>query len=219
MVQRNIGTLVLAFVISAVGCGQGDQAADSSDEKSASAQSPESLGVAIIDIDAVARRLGRDVGVQQSIEERKILLNQQFDELSQNFNNQIDQVERQYGENATPAQLEEVNGMRNKAIERLMQVKQQADDNLGQHQAEVINRFREQVRTFAQKVAKAKGFKVVLTNWESVFVYESEVDITNDVVLEMSVAGFKLEKAAASETTATQPTIQTAAQPNSSQLK
>ena len=70
----------------------------------------------------------------------------------------------------------------------------------------MINRFREEVKSVARKVASDKGLSIVVTKNDSViFAYDSTVDITNEVADQLLLAAPKSGGKPAA-TTAAKPT-------------
>lgn len=142
--------------------------------------------VAVIDLDLVATRLGRDVEILNAIKSRHNTLAQQLEAIKLDYEKQIVEKQQEIGEAPSPDQTEALTGMRNDALQKLAQVQNQARENLTQHSSQVISQFREQVKAVAREIAASRGADVVFTRNDSVvFSYEPTVDITEDVISAM----------------------------------
>ena len=144
--------------------------------------------VAIIDLDAVASRLGRDAEMANTIKQRENSLNQQLINVKNTFESQLGEKQKDFGEELSDEQTQQLAQMQQQANLQLNQIAQKAQANLNQHRAQVINRFREETKAVARKVAAEQGLSIVVTKNDNViFTYNSAVDITNDVADRMLV--------------------------------
>ena len=143
-------------------------------------------GVAVIDLDQVAKSVGRDIQMVNALEHRQQSLNEQLQVVQASFVKQISERKEAAGEEPNEEQAKELVGMQREAGLRLNQVRKQALNNLSQHRIQLIASFREEVKPIAQKVAADKGLSIVVSKNDSVvFTYDNAVDITNDVVIAM----------------------------------
>lgn len=187
--NKFITSVALAcFGLLSVGCNQLNQPAQPA------ADAKPSAGIAIIDLDEVARQLGSDKQIVNSIQQRKAALNDKLVELAQNytaeFKKQKQAIEAQPEAQNTEVQLasyeKEVN-------QKFNTVRAQAQQNLSQHKTNLIKKFRDAVRPAARKVARDHGYSVIVTKQDSWYDYDPECDITNEVaeVLRQSAAAKK----------------------------
>jgi len=179
--QRLIFTgLVLSAAIGFVGCGQGAAPV---------ASSPSGAGVAIIDLDEVASRLGQDVKMAEEIKARENMLNKQLMALEKSLQQQVDVKQKELGENATDEQKQQLLQMAQQANMQMKNAQMKVSKDLAQHRSDVINRFRASTKPHAEKAARAKGMGIVVTRNENViFTHLPGVEITDDVVAQMSAA-------------------------------
>jgi Skp family chaperone for outer membrane proteins len=155
------------------GCGR------TSNEPSAAS----SAAVAVIDLDEIARRLGSDKQMADAINQRQSALRQKLVELAAAYNEQI--AEQQKTLPADQADQAEVTlaAWQQQANDNLNQVRQQAELDLRNHQAQLIQQFRDSVKPAARRVAQARGLSVIVTKNDSVvFDYTAAADITDEVV-------------------------------------
>lgn len=147
---------------------------------------PATGSVAVIDLDAVARQLGRDTQMAESIKERESSLNEQLQVVQASYQKQITDKKDRLGTEPTDQQTLELTQLQRQAGMNLNQVLVQARESLGQHRVQLIARFREEVKPVAREVAAEKGLSVVVTKNDTVvFAYPSEVDITDAVAAKM----------------------------------
>lgn len=146
-------------------------------------------GVAVIDLDAVAAQLGRDQQMLASINQQQAALQQQLTEAARAYKQQI--AERRQAAAAQQApQGVTLAAFEQSAQARLDQAKQQAEQNLAAHQADLIRQFRDQIRPAVRRVARARGLSVVVTRNDSVlYDFTDAVDITDAVVAELQTPG------------------------------
>jgi len=193
--------LVFAFL---AGCGQesGEPAADAG-------------GVAVIDLDAVAVKLGRDGTMANAIKERADSLNEQLKQYQVTLRGQYDQKKHEF--ETTPAETQEEQERQKTELQvidqqlgtHLNQTRAKAQQNLNVGRLRLIQQFRAEVKPVAQAVASELGLSTVVTKNETVvFAFSSAVDITDQVAERMG-------RVAANRATA--PAAQTARQASSAE--
>ncbi len=142
--------------------------------------------VAIIDLDEVARRVGGDKQIAESLTQRQSALRQQLADLANAYRQQI--AEQQKTLPAEPAEQSDVTlaSWEQQANANFNQAKQQAELDLRNHRQRLLSEFREHVKPVARRVAQRRGLSVIVTKNESVvFDYVSTADITAEVVDEL----------------------------------
>ncbi|MBC8871292.1 MAG: OmpH family outer membrane protein [Planctomycetes bacterium] len=171
-------SLVVAFL---VGC-------DRQDVKPAASTG----GVAVIDLDAVAAKLGRDLQMSNAAKQQADLLNEQLQQYQVTLRGQYDQKKNEFG----AARLETQEKLQKQQAElqlidrqlgtQLNQARAKAQQNLNASKLRLIQQFREEVKPVAQSVATELGLSTVVTKNDSVvFAYASAVDITDRVAERM----------------------------------
>lgn len=176
--NKFITTVALACIgLLSVGCNQLNQPAQTT------ADAEPSAGIAIIDLDEVARQLGSDKQIVNSLKQRQQQLKNQLVELAENyraeFNKQKEVVEAQAEDNSGTVQLASFEQQVN---QKFNSARVQADQVLSQHKLNLVNKFRDAVRPAARKVAHERGCAVIVTKQDSLYDYDPECDITNEVV-------------------------------------
>lgn len=169
---------------------------------------PRAGGVAVVDLDEVARRLGRDEEMSQSFKGQADVLNQQLLGAQKSAVAQLEEIRKGLGQEPSAEEAKNFIRLQQSAQVQLTQLKQQAEFALNNHRQQLVNRFREDAKPIAAKVAKDRGMTTVVTRNDSVvFHVEEAVDITEDVV--------KLMSAEMPAKTAARPASQSAAQSTS----
>lgn len=146
-------------------------------------------GVAIVDLDEVARRLGTDKEMIESVQNQAGALNQRLVAAQESAVKQLNQVRSNLGEDQqiTNEEAQQFVRLQRSAQLQLNQLQQQARLNLNQHRQQLVGEFRKTAQPIAARVAKEKGFDSVVTRNDSVvFSYDNSVDITEDVIKLMS---------------------------------
>ena len=151
---------------------------------------PSAGAVAVIDLDAIAQRLGSDKQMAESINQRQTALNQQLVELAKNYNAQL--AERQKALEANHGQEGGVTlaSWQQQANANLSQVKKRAAQDLQSHRMQLVTQFRERIKPAARRVAEGRGLSVIVTKNDSVvFDFTGTADITQEVISELAAEG------------------------------
>ncbi len=191
--------IVTGLVLSAIGFAGCDKPA------APVATAPTNSGVAIIDLDEVAARLGQDVKMAEEIKARENMLNKQLMALEKSLQQQVDAKQQEIGKDATDEQKKQLIQMAQQANVQMQNARVKVTKELTQHRSDVINRFRASTKPHAEKAAREKGMGIVVTRNENViFTHLPNVEITDDVVAQMSAATPSASSATTSTPAATQ---------------
>jgi len=147
-------------------------------------------GVALIDLDAVAKRLGRDVAIVQELKNSAGPLGEQLTAAQKDARGKFESLRQSVGARPTDADNQKLAELERDLNLELQQKQQQAQQEINTKQALLINRFREEVRPVAMKIASDKGLGVVLLKSDALVLgNEPGLDITDDVVAELTRTG------------------------------
>ena len=136
-------------------------------------------GVAILDIDEVARQLGVEEKVRVELLNMQNSLNADLQRTQTTMQNQMSGVEKAAGENPTEEQQKQIFATNQQLNEEFNRIKSQAQQTLAQERVRMINEFRVRLEPIALKAAEAQGLEVVLMKvTPPVFAYATSVDIT-----------------------------------------
>jgi Skp family chaperone for outer membrane proteins len=142
--------------------------------------------VAIIDLDAIAQRLGSDKQIAVAISQRQSSLSQQLVDLAKNYSQQIAEQKKKLAEAKPEQEQVTLANWEQQANANLNKVKQQAELDLQKHKAQLIAQFREEIKPSARRVAQARGLTVIVTKNDSVlYDFAPAADITDAVVADL----------------------------------
>ena len=157
----------------------------------------QSGGVAVLDIDAVARQLGVEEKVRVDLLKMQNNLNQELQKTQAALQNQMVGVERAAGENPSEEQRRQIIATNQQLNSEFNRLKGQAQNTLAQERVRMINEFRIKLEPIALDAAKAKGLDVVLMKiTPPVFAYAAQVDITEATTKLAEEAGMRVEASA-----------------------
>lgn len=158
----------------------------------------QSGGVAVLDIDQVARDLGVEENVRVELLTMQNNLNAELQKTQASLQNQMVGVEKAAGENPSEEQRRQIVATNQQLNSEFNRLKSQAQQSLAQERVRLINEFRIQLEPIALEAARAKGLDVVLMKvTPPVFTYSNEVDITADTTKAAIDAGMKIDPPAA----------------------
>lgn len=152
-------------------------------------------GVAVVDLDLLAKRLGKDVEMNQAVEQATASVNEQLKSIHEKLQKEyFDELAKiapsaaETEEGVVPAEkTAESAALKQRYDRQLAQITAQAQEKLAQHRASVVERFRGEVRPVAEKVAAARGQSIVVTkNDQVVFAFLPQADITDEVLEKLS---------------------------------
>ena len=177
--------ILLVCVFLATGCSE-EAADDQEPSTDASAQSSTGSGIAIVDLDAVALRLGRIDEINQSLQTQAA----QFDLELQNQREQaqaaFDAQEAAFGEVPTPEQVGGLQRLLAELNAQYAQSQQNVATALAQLRAQQIDEFKQDVTPIALGVAREHGLSIVIPkNRDLLLAFEPELEITEDLIAAM----------------------------------
>ncbi len=158
----------------------------------------EAGGVAVLDIDEVARQLGVEEKVRVDLASLQKRLNQDLQRTQGQLQSEMNGVQKAAGENPTEKQLTQIRATGQQLNSEFARLKAQAEQTLAQERVRVINEFRIKLEPIARDAAAELGLDVVLMKvMPPVFTFAPEVDITAATVKLAIEAGLKVEPKAA----------------------
>jgi Skp family chaperone for outer membrane proteins len=146
--------------------------------------------IAIIDLDAVAKRLGRDVAITEQLKSKNDTLSETLTKERDKLQGELNSQQQSLGDKPSDAQKEEFAKLGQGLNAQLQTKLQAAREELNSQQVDLVRQFREEVKPVAQKVAAKKGMNVVFMRSDIVVLSaDTAVDITDDVVADMITSG------------------------------
>ena len=151
-------------------------------------------GVAILDIDEVARQLGVEEKVRVDLLNMQTNLNADLQRTQTTMQNQMAGVEKAAGETPTEEQKRQIMATNQQLNEEFARIKGQAQQTLAQERVRMINEFRIRLEPIALQAAQAHGLEVVLMKvTPPVFTYAAAVDVTQATVKLALEAGMQVK--------------------------
>lgn len=148
-------------------------------------------GVAVLDIDRVAKELRIDQTVLKDLKAVETDLNAQLSQVRSNLQTQMNQIEANLGQQKTPEAQAQIVEANRKLNADFANVRNEAQNRLTAARLRRVNEFGDQLRPIAQAVAKEKGLDVVMTFSPNLFAFVPEVDITEAVIKAAKEAGLE----------------------------
>lgn len=152
-------------------------------------------GVAILDIDEVAKQLGVEEKVRVDLLNIQNSLNAELQKAQTTMQTQMDGVEKAAGEKPSEEQRKQILATNQQLNDEFNRMKAQAQQNLGQERVRMISEFRTRLEPIALKAAKAIGLDVVVMKNAPVFTFDASVDITQETTRLALEAGMQVQPA------------------------
>jgi Skp family chaperone for outer membrane proteins len=141
--------------------------------------------VAVVDLDAVAKAVGRDVVIRQQVEVATQQLNQQLVKAATDMKTQIEAEQAKLTDASPEDDKKRVAAMLAQANQNVQNNKAMAQLRQQQIRNELIVQFRDEIRPMAEKAARAQGAMAVLVTAETtVLWFDPALDITDEVIAE-----------------------------------
>jgi len=173
MRRISLSVALLAGAVLAVGCGL----------QTGHPQASSSGGLAVLDLDVIAKSIGRTSQIEETLTTQQNGLKLQLQKVQVEFSRQIDEKKKEFGEAPTEEQQKELAGLNRDAINKFAQLNRQAETALARSKAKMIADLRNEIRPVAQDVAASKGLSIVIPKNEGFLLsVDPGVDITADVL-------------------------------------
>jgi len=147
-------------------------------------KSAQAVDVAVLDLQAVAKALGRDDAFKQELESAGKQLGEQLNKVSTNLQSQLRDEQAKLGENPSDEARSKLRQMAVEAQRKFKQSQLQARQQARQLQLQLATKFRADVQPIATEIARSKGAAVVLMA-NSLMWFEPAIDITAEVIGKM----------------------------------
>lgn len=148
-------------------------------------------GVAVVDLDEIARATGSKTRLDDMIKMREVNLNNALGKFNTDVSDDIKgkiqeykDLEEQAGKELSPEEAKKLRSEVMQAQAKLQQARSKAQIDLQGFTEELKLTFRKQIKPIAQEVAEKKGFSIVIPKNEGLLLSVSPAnDITNDVIV------------------------------------
>lgn len=163
-VVRVVGAVVTVLVLS--GCNFGKS----------------SGGVAVVDLDAVAKALGRDAQINEQVQAFAKQEEAKLQELRSELEQQVSSAGEKLGEDASAADKQSLSALVLNARTQLSRELGQARQSAQQLRQRLVRDFAIEVQPLARRAAEQRGLTVVMVKQPGLLVVMPEADITNAVI-------------------------------------
>jgi len=181
-------------------------------------------GIAVVDLDRVAKELGRDVLMANDFKANQNSLLNELTTIQKDANEKLKKMEEDLGADAPAEEKQKLKQTADAAQLGFNQLQKQADAKLSQRRDFLVANFRQEARPIVDRVAKAQGAKVVVTD-SVLFTFDHTIDITNAVIAEMRMnppapaAPLPVPAPAVAQEPASSPEASAAIPPRDSQVR
>ena len=143
-------------------------------------------GVAVVDLDAVAKQIGATDEISQALKSRESNLNGQLQSLKANYVQQLEAKKIEFGQEPNEEQNTQLVAMGRQINLNLVKAQRTAQGNLNVHRAQLVAKFREQVIPIAEEIAQARGLTIVVPKNDSLILsVDDSVNITDEVAQQL----------------------------------
>lgn len=154
-------------------------------------------GVAVIDLERVAKETGQTEVINKELESYKQQLQTKLTEVQDNLTKQITDKKNEIGKKPTEAQREELAQLFGNAKKQYQQAQQTATQNLENKRSQLIVSVRDKIRPIARKVANSRSKNIVLIKSNILILdFDKSADITDAVIDEMLITSKPVSVAA-----------------------
>jgi len=101
-------------------------------------------GVGVVDLDMVAKRLGRDIEMSNEVQDRLTSLNNKFNTLRESLRRLYDEKKDRFGDSPTEEQEKELQATRDRMDQQLLELKRKSEIELANYRQALVDQFREQ---------------------------------------------------------------------------
>lgn len=163
-------------------------------------------GVAVVDLDRVAKELGREVQMTNDLKATQSNVANQLAIVEKNAVEKLNELKADLGEDAADDQKAEFAKTFQGTQIQFNNFQKKAVAVINQRRDTLIASFRAEARPATEKVAKSHGASAVMTRNDAfLFSFDNTIDITDEVIAEMRANPAKPTAPAATPPTATTP--------------
>ena len=141
-------------------------------------------GTAVIDLDAIAKALGRDITLRDQLTSASEKLNTKVTELASGLRNKLAEEKGKLGEAPSAQEQQKFQKIASEAQQQLRRGQALARQRAQLYQAQLVSQFRAEVLPVAQRIAVQRGAGLVLIK-ANLLWHDPSTDITQSVITAM----------------------------------
>ncbi|MCY2962274.1 MAG: OmpH family outer membrane protein [Planctomycetota bacterium] len=143
-------------------------------------------GVGVVDLDGVAKALGRDMTMESDAEQKLAQLNEELTALQEALNKQFADKREELGEDLTDDDKRQLLVAKNKLEIQFRDKKLAAERKLLTHKQKLLGQFREETKPILKELAAERGLSIVIPKDPMLLLTVTpEYDLTDAVVVQM----------------------------------
>ena len=143
-------------------------------------------GVAVVDLDKVAKELGRDVLMTNDLKANQTHLAEQLSTVEKNAIEKLNELKAELGVDAADEKKAEFAQKAQGTQIQFNNLQKKAVAAISQRRDALVAAFRAEARPVAEKIAKSQGATAVMTRNDAfLFSFDNTIDITDAVIAEM----------------------------------
>jgi Skp family chaperone for outer membrane proteins len=143
-------------------------------------------GVAVVDLDALAKAVGRDKMITERVQEYAKEQEAKLQELRSELEQKVTTASEKLGEDASDQDKQSLNSLAMDARNQFTRELGQARQSAQQLRMQLVREFAVEVQPVALREAEARGFSVVMLKQPGLLVVAPEADITEAVMKVLS---------------------------------
>ncbi len=146
-------------------------------------------GVGVVDLDKVAKAIGRDVEMKEKVDEQVASYNNKLATLRGALERQLEDKRELFGNEPTEEQLKELQDSENLKARQLLESKRKAEAELAVFRQKLIDEFRVQAKPVLREVAAARGLSIVIPKNDGLLLsIDPDCEITDEVAAKMTTS-------------------------------
>jgi len=186
MLRRTSIAVLCGFLATFAGCGKNGP--EPTAVKTERTEKPVG-GVGVVDLDKVAKVIGRDIEMSQKVEEEVASLNSKLTTLQGALKRQLEDKREKFGDDPNEEQLKELQASENLMERQLLERKRKAEGELSVFRQKLVDQFREQAKPVLREVAAARGLSIVVPKNDGLLLtIDPACEITDEVAAKMGAA-------------------------------
>jgi len=147
----------------------------------------------IVDLNAVAKALGRDEEMEKEMRANEQKLQAQLDKIAENLQAQVTKEKNKLGKKPSKKDTLRFQQFSEQAQQAFRKQQRAAQQKAAQLRDQLVSRFREDVKSVAMPVAQKRGASSIKILGPDMLWYEPEIDITDEVIGQMRASGQKTD--------------------------
>ena len=147
--------------------------------------------IAVVDLNTVAKALGRDDAIVKNVKTANDKLNQQLEQITADVQKQLETEKTKLGEKPSKEKEQKFIQLVQQANNQLSQTKQVAIQKSQQLQNSLVAEFRNEVSNISQEIAQENGYLTVLAINDGLLWVDATVDITSEVITKMRYSTYE----------------------------